>query len=121
MKRMGDKWPCEGFKIRVPYEKISFAAASVLYQDVLEGEEKEKFLRDYCKINHTTPEVIKESWKEPEHPFLKKEFITGRKTCETCKWRSDDFTSVCVNGDSDRRADFVSEDDTCERWEKKND
>lgn len=39
------------------------------------------------------------------------------KTCETCKWRSDDFTSVCVNGESDRRADFVSKNDTCERWE----
>ena len=43
------------------------------------------------------------------------------KTCETCKWRSDAFTSVCTNGDSERRADFVSADDTCEKWEGKPD
>ncbi len=38
-------------------------------------------------------------------------------TCETCKWRSDDFTSACVNEDSEHRADFVNADDTCECWE----
>ena len=42
-----------------------------------------------------------------------------KKTCETCKWRSDDFTSVCVNGDSERRADFVDKDEKCEKWEGK--
>ena len=40
------------------------------------------------------------------------------KNCETCKWRSDDFTSACVNGESEHCADFVSEDDWCEEWEE---
>ena len=39
--------------------------------------------------------------------------------CKNCKWRSDNFTSVCVNGESERRADFVCEDDSCEKWEEK--
>lgn len=41
------------------------------------------------------------------------------KTCENCHWRSDDFASVCVNGESENCADFVSEDDGCEEWEGK--
>lgn len=41
------------------------------------------------------------------------------KTCATCKWRSDDFTSACVNGESEHCADFVSADDWCEEWEGK--
>lgn len=45
----------------------------------------------------------------------------GRKTmevltCENCKWRSDDFTSVCVNDQSDRLGDFVYSGDTCGYW-----
>ena len=43
------------------------------------------------------------------------------KTCATCKYRSDDFTSACVNGESEHCADFVSEDDWCEKWEGKDD
>lgn len=39
--------------------------------------------------------------------------------CETCKWRSDDFTSACTNGDSEYRADFVDADDSCECWEER--
>jgi len=38
--------------------------------------------------------------------------------CKTCEYRSDEFTSVCVNPDSPKRADFVSADDACEHWEK---
>lgn len=41
------------------------------------------------------------------------------KTCRTCRWRSDEFTSACTNGDSDRRSDFVDAEDTCENWEGK--
>lgn len=41
------------------------------------------------------------------------------KTCATCKWRSDDFTSVCVNDASDHLADFVMPEDGCEEWEGK--
>ena len=40
-----------------------------------------------------------------------------KKNCETCRWRSDDFTSVCVNADSDHVADFVSAIDVCDEWE----
>ena len=39
------------------------------------------------------------------------------KNCESCRWRSDEFTSVCVNDASDHLADFVSADDGCEEWE----
>ena len=39
--------------------------------------------------------------------------------CKNCKWRSDDFTSVCVNDASDHLADFVMPDDGCEEWEEK--
>lgn len=41
------------------------------------------------------------------------------RVCETCKWRSDEFTSVCVNDESDNLADFVGADDTCDKWEAK--
>lgn len=41
------------------------------------------------------------------------------KNCENCRWRSDEFTSVCVNDASDHLADFVSADDGCEEWEGK--
>ena len=40
-------------------------------------------------------------------------------TCKNCRYRSDEFTSVCVNPDSPKRADFVREDDGCEWWEQK--
>lgn len=39
--------------------------------------------------------------------------------CATCRYRSDEFTSVCVNPDSPKCADFVDADDACEHWEKK--
>lgn len=39
--------------------------------------------------------------------------------CKNCKWRSDDFTSVCVNDASDHLADFVMADDNCPEWEEK--
>lgn len=38
------------------------------------------------------------------------------KRCSNCKWRSDDFTSVCVNDESDHLADFVEANETCEQW-----
>ena len=44
-----------------------------------------------------------------------------KRICETCKWRSDTFTSACCNGDSPRRADFVDADETCEYWEDQKD
>ena len=43
------------------------------------------------------------------------------KRCENCKWRSDDFTSVCVNDESDHLADFVEADGVCDCWEMLND
>lgn len=42
-----------------------------------------------------------------------------RKTCRTCRWRSDEFTSACTNGASINRADFVDAEDTCDEWEGK--
>ncbi len=45
------------------------------------------------------------------------EFFDG--LCASCKWRSDDFTSVCVNDASDHLADFVAWNDFCEKWEEK--
>lgn len=41
------------------------------------------------------------------------------KTCSTCHYRSDDFTSVCANPDSEHRADFVMADDTCPQYKEK--
>ena len=43
----------------------------------------------------------------------------GARKCATCRYRSDEFTSVCVNSYSPKRADFVSADDACEHWEKR--
>ena len=40
-------------------------------------------------------------------------------TCKTCHYCSDDFTSVCVNPDSEHRADFVMADDTCPQHKEK--
>lgn len=39
------------------------------------------------------------------------------KNCSTCKWR-DTFTQACCNGNSEYRADFVSDDDSCRLWEE---
>ncbi len=41
------------------------------------------------------------------------------KTCTTCEYYSGPFVSVCCNGESEHCADFVGEEDGCERWEKK--
>lgn len=41
------------------------------------------------------------------------------RTCATCRYRSDGFTSVCVNPDSPKRADFVDADDACMCFKKK--
>ncbi len=41
------------------------------------------------------------------------------KNCESCRWRSDEFTSVCTNDASEHVADFVSAEDGCEEWEGK--
>ena len=38
--------------------------------------------------------------------------------CRNCKWRSDEFTSSCVNGCSPNRGDFVMADDTCHEFER---
>lgn len=42
-----------------------------------------------------------------------------QRLCKNCKWRSDEFTSVCVNDKSDHLADFVEAEQTCECWEKR--
>jgi len=43
------------------------------------------------------------------------------RVCRNCKWRSDEFTSVCVNADSSKCADFVDADDTCMAFEVNDD
>lgn len=40
-----------------------------------------------------------------------------KKYCCTCKWYEIDV-GVCVNGDSEYRADFRCLDDTCMEWEE---
>ena len=42
------------------------------------------------------------------------------KACKTCEYYYD-FEGVCVNGDSEYRADFVNEDDSCKVWELRKD
>ena len=37
--------------------------------------------------------------------------------CSTCKWY-EKYCGVCVNGNSEYRADFMLLDDTCECWEE---
>lgn len=44
-----------------------------------------------------------------------------QRLCKNCKWRSDDYTSVCVNDESDHLADVVEAEQTCECWEKRDD
>lgn len=39
------------------------------------------------------------------------------KTCKTCKWY-EPFCGVRCNGDSEHRANFRLEDETCEEWEE---
>ena len=41
--------------------------------------------------------------------------------CMSCKWRSDDFMSVCINSDSAYCADFVSNDMRCREYERADD
>lgn len=40
-------------------------------------------------------------------------------TCKTCRLCAT-FEGVCCNGDSEHRADFRLEDETCEKWEERN-
>lgn len=42
-----------------------------------------------------------------------------KNSCSNCKWLSCEFSSVCVNSDSEYCADFVSADDSCEFFESK--
>lgn len=43
---------------------------------------------------------------------------TTKKVCRDCRWRSDEFASVCVNADSSKCTDFVDADDSCTAWEE---
>jgi hypothetical protein len=46
--------------------------------------------------------------------------LDGDKICGTCKWHSRDGEDwICVNGDSDHRADWTGYDDTCDEWEER--
>ena len=45
----------------------------------------------------------------------------NKNRCEKCEWRSDDFSSVCVNGESPHRADFVDRNDCCDVFKAKRD
>ena len=38
--------------------------------------------------------------------------------CATCRYRSDEFTSVCVNDQSSRCADFVEKDYWCPEYSR---
>ena len=46
--------------------------------------------------------------------------IKDKKCCRTCKWH-DDFSWVCFNGESEKRADFTNNDDCCIEWESRED
>ena len=45
--------------------------------------------------------------------------MSDNKCCASCKWWSDEYTSVCVNDESDSLADFVEMNDSCEHWEER--
>lgn len=38
------------------------------------------------------------------------------KVCDTCKWY-ESYCGVCCNGESEHRADFMDNNDSCEKWE----
>ena len=40
------------------------------------------------------------------------------KTCAACAWY-EDYQGVCCNGDSPHCADFMSPDQRCREWERK--
>ena len=40
------------------------------------------------------------------------------KRYEICRWY-EDYNGVCCNGDSEYCADFMDDNDTCEKWEVK--
>lgn len=44
--------------------------------------------------------------------------MSEKKCCGTCKWY-EGFQGVCMNGDSEHRADFTDGDQYCEVWEAK--
>lgn len=48
------------------------------------------------------------------------ETLQDKKYCSTCKWYEVDV-GVCVNGDSEHRADFRCLDDTCSAWSRMKD
>lgn len=45
------------------------------------------------------------------------------RCCRTCRYGEADklCDRICVNADSERCADWVGNDDTCEEWEANND
>lgn len=44
--------------------------------------------------------------------------IKDKKCCKTCRWH-DDFSWVCFNPESEKRADFTDNGYCCECWEEK--
>ena len=47
---------------------------------------------------------------------METEPVRHEATCGNCKWRLK-FEGVCINGESERRADFTLETDKCAHWE----
>lgn len=44
----------------------------------------------------------------------------NKRICGTCRWHKHEDISdgwVCVNDQSDHRADWTGHDDTCDEWE----
>ena len=39
-----------------------------------------------------------------------------KRYCSTCKWY-ENYSGVCLNGESENVADFMTLSDTCDEWE----
>ena len=78
-------------------------------------------IAEECTENEI-PIFMKGSIREIMGDDFKQEFpwpTLQAKSCALCRWLTDEFTSVCCNGDSERCADFVNATDTCEHWEQR--
>lgn len=78
-------------------------------------------IAEVCTANGV-PIFMKESLRELMGADFRQELpwpTLQAKSCAFCKWLTDEFTSVCFNDESERCADFVSDTDTCEHWEQR--
>lgn len=73
-------------------------------------------------LEHGKPKFEHDGYEEVVNAWNKRvnDKSSGKQICGTCRWHKHEDISdgwVCVNDQSDHRADWTGHDDTCDEWE----